>query len=236
MVKWYLITLLRGTNRISIEDTYESLYLPYSGHDPDVIIRLFKGFCILRNADFTPDENNIDAIRTLAEIAAGKTDKKGLVLRGGVGVGKTFLISEWLKFRKTILSWQHENGFYASDLLDFKKPEVIFHTPTTILSTFTKEGFEFFDRPIADILVFDDMAAIEPISYFGNNVNIAEKLIYAIYEKAKNNPNFEFYATTDVTSEQLTEFIGQRAVSRLADMALWKEGLMKGSDRRMAKS
>lgn len=191
---------------------------------------------MLRNVGFTPDENNMDAIRTLAEIAAGKTEKKGLVLRGGVGVGKTFLISEWIKFRNTILAWQEKNGLCPFDQINFKYPQVLFHTPTSILSDFTKEGFLFFDRPVKDIIVLDDLAAIEPISYFGNNVNIVEKLIYAIYEKSRVNQHFEFYATTDVTSDQLTELIGTRAVSRLAEMAFWKEGLMKGSDRRIRKS
>lgn len=234
-VKWYLISLMRGIDRIPIENTFRNLYLPFSGNDPEAIIRLFKGFCLLRKDGFIPDENNIDAINTLAEIAAGKTQKKGLVLRGEVGTGKTFLISEWIKFRKIVLSWKTENGIYAGDILNFKKPEVILLTPTIILSAFTKEGFKFFDRLIADIFVFDDLAAIEPISYFGNNVNLTEKLIIAIYEKLRDNPNFEFYATTDVLSDVLSSFIGDRAFSRLSEMAMWKEGFMKGSDRRRAK-
>lgn len=227
------MTLIRRDQRIAIDGSYDCLYLPYSGNETEGIIRLFKGFCLLVNNGFRLDENNSEVVKVLAEIAGSKAEKKGLVIRGVVGVGKTFLIREWLKFRSMILSFQCQNGIYR-DWIDVKTPEIIFLTPTKILSKFTKEGFQFFEEePIGDILVIDDLAAIEPISYFGNTVNIIESLIYAVYEKAKDKKNFEFYATTDVTSEKLSNLIGTRAMSRLTELALWSEGFMKGSDRRI---
>lgn len=182
---------------------------------------------------FEINENNQDAIKTLAEITAGKTQKKGLVLRGGVGVGKTTLIKIWAKFRRMIISWKTKNE--VTQYENSVWPNVVILDPIKLISKFTKDGYSFFDDlTVGNILLIDDLAAVEPISYFGNVVNVMEKLICSTYDKTKSDPDFELYATTDVTSTQLADIIGQRAASRLAEMAYWKEGLIKGTDMRIS--
>lgn len=232
-VKWYLTVLINGISKMKVEENND-LYLPYSGSDVDAVIRLFKGFCMLMFPRFEVNENNIDAIKALAEITTGKKEKKGLVLRGGIGVGKTTLIKIWIKFRQMVIAWKRENEL-SREYFSTEKPNVVILDPTKLISKFAKEGYSFFeDVTIGNILLIDDLAAVDPISYFGNVVNVMDKLICSIYDKSKLKPDFELYATTDVTSTQLAEIIGQRAASRLAEMAYWKEGLIKGTDLRIS--
>lgn len=229
------MNLIHGNRILRVEGGFSNkLYLPYSGNDVEAIMRLFKGFCLLMFPQFIINNNNLDAIKTLAEITSGKKEKTGLVLRGGIGVGKTTLIKLWIKFRESIVGWKARNEI-TENLFDNLRPNVVMLNPIKLISNFTKNGYLYFDDlSIGNIMLVDDLAAVEPISYFGNHVNLMEKLICTIYDKTKTNSDFELYATTDVTSTQLTDIIGQRAASRLAEMAYWKEGLIKGTDMRIS--
>lgn len=208
------------------------VYLPYAGNDPEVIKRLFRGYLRLQFPQFCIDESNIKVIEFLINIAAGTEERKGLIIRGECGVGKTALLRVWLSFRLTVLASPFLKQPIKFDELNERLPKIGFFDPISLLSNFTKEGYDFFSENFGEIFVLDDLGMTTSINYFGTPVNILEQLILSRYSKFKQNPNFELYGTTNLTTDQLNELIGQRAMSRLTEMSTWKEGLLIGSDRR----
>lgn len=195
-------------------------------------MRLFRGYVRLQFPDFQIDESNLSILEFLAQIATLKAEKKGLVLRGECGVGKTATLKVWLKFRSTVLASTHLKRPVKFDEVNDRLPKIAFVDPISLLSGFTKLGYEFFTEKMGDILILDDLGTTTTINYFGSQVNILEQLILSRYAEFKQNPNIEFYGTTNLTTDKLTELIGQRAMSRLSEMTAWKEGLILGNDRR----
>lgn len=195
-------------------------------------MRLFRGYNRLQFPQFCIDESNIKVIEFLINIAAGTEERKGLIIRGECGVGKTALLKVWLKFRLSVLASPFLKQPIELDELNERLPKIVFFEPMSLLSNFTKEGYDFFAGNYGEIFVLDDLGTTTSINYFGTSVNILEQIILSRYSKFKQNPNFELYGTTNLTTDQLNELIGQRAMSRLTEMSGWKEGLLIGSDRR----
>ena len=214
-----------------------NVYLPYSGRDEDVILRLFKGYIRLVCPEFIIDDSNFQVIESLVNIAAGKAQRNGLILRGACGVGKTALLKIWLKFRLVVLS--PFDGKRITTLNDRDRNRVlkiVFLDPSTLISRFAKEGYSFFENHFGDILFIDDLGLTTNVNHFGTITNILEELIYCRYSKTKELPTCELYGTTNLTSLQLAELIGERAISRIMEMASWNEGLLQGPDRRKSEN
>jgi len=195
-------------------------------------MRLFKGYIRLAWKGFTIDETNLKAIEFLINIVCGKTDRKGLILRGECGVGKTILILVWLKFRETILAPPNLKKPIQRDDFNERLIKCSFFEPTSLFSGFENSKFEFFAQQFGDILVIDDLGLNTAINYFGTPTNIIENIILSRYVDFKANSNLEFYGSTNVTTATLSDLIGKRAASRLSEMAAWEEGLITGDDRR----
>lgn len=230
-IKWYLISLIHNRRKIT-SGFRKAVYLPYTGNDPEVIMRLFHGYIRLQFPKLCIDESNNKVIEFLINVASGTEEKKGLIIRGECGVGKTALLRVWLKFRLTVLASPFLKQPIESMEFSERMPKIVFFDPMSLLSNFTKEGYEFFSGNFGEIFVLDDLGITTSINYFGTPVNILEQIILSRYSKFKQNPNLELYGTTNLTTDQLNELIGQRAMSRLSEMSAWKEGLMIGSDRR----
>jgi len=235
-IKDYLITLIKGVRVIGRRWGGGALvYLPYTGSDLDVVMRLFNGYVRLQFPDFQIDKSNTSTIEYLANIAIGYADRKGIIIRGDVGVGKTALLKIWLKFRLTVLAPSTIKLPLIRDDVNDRILKISFMDPVSLVSAFTKSGYNLFTEKTDDILVIDDLGISTDISHFGNIVNVLEQMILARYNKFKNVPELEFYGTTNLTTDQLTELIGKRAMSRLSEMTAWKEGLILGHDRRKDK-
>lgn len=203
------------------------VHLKYDGDDIKLIVRLFKAFCRNIYPDFNLNDDHAAIVEYLAGIAAKKADRQGLVFRGNIGSGKTTLMLLWADFEKKCIARQKNTDGYRTT-----EPTATLLTPAKLVADFMKDGFLVLEAPAkSTILLFDDLQELN-VNYFGMPVNLAEQIITARYDKFKTALNLRLYATTNLTSSQLTKAIGQRAVSRLLEMTAWNEGLLTGDDRR----
>lgn len=236
-IRWYLGMLINNKRILGSRRDNTMVYLPYTGGDEDLIFRLFKGYVRLTFPEFVIDKLNTKVIEYLIQIAVGKVKSKGLIVRGACGVGKTAMLKIWLKFRHDILSLSDETLVKA--ILNGETEKLLkidFIDPMTTLSRFTTDGYSFFTEDFGEILFIDDLGPNSSLNYFGTNLNILEQLIYARYSRSKENRALELYATTNLTTSQLSDLLGERALSRLIEMTAWKEGLLEGTDRRKESS
>lgn len=207
--------------------TMDFVHLKYDGDDIKLIVRLFKAFCRNVYPEFLPDDSHTPVMEYLASIVAKKADRQGLVFRGNIGSGKTTLMLVWTDFEKKCIARQKNTDGYRTT-----EPTATLLTPAKLVSDFMKDGFPVLEVPAkSPILLFDDLQELN-VNYYGMPVNLAEQIITARYDRFKTALNLRLYATTNLTSSQLTKAIGQRAVSRLLEMSEWNEGLLTGDDRR----
>lgn len=223
------------------EDPRELVYLPYSGGDEDTIFRLFQEFIKIKYPDYKIDKHNEELIFYLINVSVRKADKPGLIVWGPVGTGKTTLLLLWLEFRIKVLAYKEYNTNYFEKRRKETLLSILQFTPTTLISKFIKEEYAFFVNnsgvttdfmESGQVMFLDDLGISSSIIHFGSQVNITEQLILARYDVFKQNPEFEFYGTTNLTADELKNIIGKRAYSRLLEMAEWSTGLLSGKDRR----
>jgi len=199
--------------------------------DPEWIYYNFRNFTSKFYLDFVIDKNNENVIKKLCEIAAGQTNKKGLIVHGPVGTGKTLLLLIFADFRKKVFpKTRKRGGRYLGE--ELRRDYYKFFTPNRMLSEFVKNGHDFLNEIHGDILMLDDMGEQATIQHFGNVVNVLAGLIMGRYDQIKLNNSLEFYGTTNLTSKQLSDIIGVRAFSRLIEMCDWNDGVLVGKDRR----
>ena len=233
-ITWYLNNLINNRRTVGSHFDDSLVFLPYCGLDEETTIHLFKFYVKIRYPEFEIDDSNIGIIELLAKISARKCSKRGLIIRGTVGVGKTTLLRYWLDFRSKVLA----NGSNSKVIESGKKEKefkMLIYDPTSLIARFMKKGHSiFFDE--GQICFVDDMGLATTVNHFGTITNILEELIYSQYVKFKEDPAFEFYGTTNLASGNLQNIIGERAMSRLLEMASWNEGLLQGGDRRKTAS
>ena len=214
-------------------------YIGYQGDNPDLMMRLFKIYIEHFYPDFVLNNTNMRAAEYMAMIAAGKAKKRGLILHGPVGTGKTLLILLWTEFRQNVLTpTRPGKGYdYRTGNLKTKEVDATFHlfTNSRLVRIFTERGegrFMFLEQRHGDILILDDIGMNTEGNYFGAKTNVLAEIIYNRYDQFKHDSEMEIYATTNLTSKQLTEIIGERAFSRSVEMAEWNAGSITGNDRR----
>jgi DNA replication protein DnaC len=207
------------------------VYLRYTGKDMTFIFRLFKAFISKHFPNFILDAKNSSIIEYLISITTGKAPKRGLILHGTVGTGKTLLLILWIEFRTIFL----ENSKPDLGMLNgLRSTEYCFYTSGDLIREFNKEGHEFFNYKHGDILILDDIGEQAEINNFGTKINLLSEMITSRYSQFKQDSTLELYATTNLISNQLKNVIGERAFSRLYEMCEWNEGLLNGQDRRFS--
>ncbi len=125
--------------------------------------------------------------------------RKGLLIRGSIGVGKTStlrLIQKWLP--------QDEKFMYnpANDIVS------LFNASGDDALTVYKKKKQ---------RLFDDIGAEDIGKYYGNSVEIFEKIIYQRYDIFRDE-QIRTHLTTNLNNEQLKAKYGERAYDRLKEM------------------
>ena len=201
----------------AIYENREQVILRYQGDDPDIVSKLFNTYCRLFYPDYKIDESNQAVINYLINIAVKKSDKRGIIIRGNVGSGKTLLALIWVSFLQNVFNEYEFCRYY---------------TPVNIISQFMEAGYDFFTWSTGMLLLIDDIGINTENNYYGNKVNIIEQIIYSRYELFKRNPDITTICTTNLIYKDMVELYGERVMSRLNEMTNWNDGLLVGNDRR----
>nr|WP_319512241.1 hypothetical protein [uncultured Draconibacterium sp.] len=209
-------------------DHQTQVYLPYAGNNEELMYDLLQRYVRIYWPKFIIDDNNRPLIKYLLSIAAGSASKKGLIIRGTVGVGKTATLRVILQFRKDVLAFDPARKFAELNIQVLE--------PATLITDFKKKEYELFEDCTSQVLFIDDIGLSTDYKNYGTPVNIIEQMIYARYAAFKENPTLELYGTTNITSANLEKVIGERAMSRLLEMVEWNNGLLKGDDRRKSEN
>lgn len=150
--------------------------------------------------------------------------KKGLLLYGGVGTGKSSILG--------CFTHNQHQSFRMVDCL-------------SLVNDFAKDGFDAitkFSEPIPNRFpreswgqqmitwAFDDLGVESERKHFGNEVNVMAELIQTIYDRRKMIGKVHF--TTNLGGQQIAEVYGQRIASRLVEMVNIIEFSPESPDRR----
>ncbi len=205
----------------------------YGGKDPVVVNKLFRAFIRRRLPAFVIDDNNEDVIRYLVNVYCNVSERRGVVIRGNVGSGKTLLVLLWIFFRRRVLT-DERPGWGEIYGRSTRPTKVVFLDQLKIVSLFQKYQFELFNRRLGDVLVIDDVGIIGDVTHFGTRINLIENIIYRRYNDAKEDRSIETYLTTNLTSAKFCELFGDRVFSRVVELMAWNEGILVGDDRRLS--
>ncbi len=132
--------------------------------------------------------------------AHGLDLKKGILLTGPVGSGKTTLMTLLTAFMYPFQRYQVKNT-------------------REIAAEFNKEGFEVIQkygyRP--KVVCLDDLGVEQNIKYFGNECNTIGEVILHRYELYINQQIIT-HATTNLNAAELEKWYGNRVRSRMREM------------------
>ena len=138
---------------------------------------------------------------------SGHSLKKGLLLFGGVGSGKTSILTSFCHNQR--------QSYFMVDCLN-------------VAAAFAKTGYDAlfpyqygeknrFPRDkwnqVISTYCFDDLGVETEKKHFGNEVNIMAELIQLLYDRDSLRGNIHF--TTNLGADQIREIYGQRVASRL---------------------
>lgn len=186
------------------------------------------------NGKFHVDDNNKVVLQTLCGYFADSENcaldpKKGIMLAGGVGVGKTEIIYCF---------------FIALHNLSYRYPQFRKHrfsikTSRECAQNYQRygyDGLEFYTRPMTasnpprvNHFAFDDLGVETNKKFFGNEINPMGEIICDRYDRAKWGCVTHF--TTNLTMEQIAEVYGDRVQDRVIEMCNYV--VMKGNSRRI---
>lgn len=152
--------------------------------------------------DFGDQENESFLANIINYFGTGQTNldrNKGLLIRGSVGVGKTGIL-------QVIQRWLPQEKKFA------------YNPANDIVSLFNADGdkaLEVYKKKKERL--FDDLGAEDKGRYYGNTVEVFDKIIQQRYDKFRAE-GMKTHLTTNLTNEQLNEKYGKRSYDRLRDM------------------
>lgn len=159
--------------------------------------------------------NNPDFDVTMQAVQLGKIldyftseSEKGLMLFGGVGAGKTFLMNIFSANPKAsygVISCREVSALYTKEGYESIRQ---FYA----ISKGYRNGFGHHEYGKC----FDDLGEEKNKKYFGNELNVMEDIIESRY----NNKGLWKYThiTTNLTVQQIEEIYGKRVRSRMREM------------------
>lgn len=214
-------------------------YLKVVSKDPEYIIptfdELYKSLILdlQNNYGWVIDEFNDPAIKSLCYYFSNDPDfelmddgyshKKGLMIIGPIGCGKT-----------TLLKVLQKNSFnpyrfvacrkVANDYAEFGHSAINSYASVQISSKHEWFGHETVGY------CFDDLGTEGEKKNFGNQLNVMAEIILNRYDNISKKNQTHF--TTNLSSEDIVKFYGQRATSRMREMLNFIEIPFDAPDRR----
>lgn len=206
----------------------EILMRPFNGEE---LIEYSHQFFIERfDSKFEIDEENKHIIRELSKYFSNDPDfnkgsyslKKGIMLMGNVGTGKSWLMSFFQKNKKRCFTIKSCNDISDDYLVYKEETEKIYSTP---IEKPLHDPAVFFQKHIG--YCFDDLGTEQSKNSFGNKKDVMADILFAIY----NKKDFEkFHITTNLNEKDLQERYGSRLYSRFNEM--FNVFVYNGKDRR----
>lgn len=154
---------------------------------------------------------------------AGYSLKKGVMVMGNVGTGKTEIMRFFQKNKKkcfkiiSCVDISDEFSIYKSEIAD------IYSTP---IDKPLHDASVFFQKDIG--YCFDDLGTEEVKNDYGNKKNVMADVLMAVYNKKQYH---KFFITTNLKSkEEIEAKYGTRVNSRLREM--FNVFVLDGTDRR----
>lgn len=190
--------------------------------------------------EFVIDDNNHDTFDLLCHYFTGNIDgftkqakrmgvdmpsiDKGLLLAGNFGTGKTVLMSLFMKNTRQVYFMRPAKRISQEYLTS--RDKVIPEEYLTPFKNAINDAATFF-QPLSGLCIDDLGSESEKVNY-GNKANVIGDLIEARYHD-KFTGVF-LHATTNLSSQELIDFYGERVVSRMKEIFNFVE--LAGEDRR----
>jgi DNA replication protein DnaC len=176
---------------------------------------LLRFICLYFAADKMFLEETVLDSNLLKSVNNAASIKKGIILAGNCGTGKTLI----MKSAQKIYNYFPDNSFkFATTsqvVTDYNKPN-------------DKGGDEAITRYKNGDWCFDDFGSEEMGSHFGK-IEVMKEIILRRYEMFINYGN-KTYLTTNLSPQMIEERYGERVMSRLKEMCNIK--IITGNDRR----
>jgi hypothetical protein len=136
--------------------------------------------------------------------------KKGILLTGPIGCGKTSLMTLVNYFLPQSLQYNIKST--RETAFEFEKEGY-----KVIRRYSTKAAGPPFNGPVSGIFCFDDLGTEQPQKYFGNECNVMAEILLSRYDLfiSKGIPT---HATTNLSASELEEKYGNRLRSRMREM------------------
>lgn len=181
---------------------------------------------------FDLDEHNEEVFKQLCQYFTdnpafekdGLSLKKGIMLCGPVGTGKTTMMSLFTGNQKqsfTVISCRKMADQFKTG------GEELLHIWSRPLST-PSSADNFYQKQLGTC--FDDLGTEGIKKNFGDTVNVMQDLILNRYDNS-STPHYFTHLTTNLTAEEIGEFYGKRARSRMREM--FNLITLSGEDRRV---
>lgn len=149
--------------------------------------------------------------------------RKGLLLTGAVGIGKTSLLRLFAVNQRQVFMVRSAAEVASSWLTGGEEAISGLYR----LHRLPVNDMDNFYHPYAG-LCLDDCGTEDVKNHYGNRVNVIGQLIEGRYFNGATGPLF--HMTTNLNADQMKEFYGPRVISRLREIMTVIE--LKGDDRR----
>jgi DNA replication protein DnaC len=189
----------------------------------------------LTNKDFIINSDNIRQFNLGIQYFNGKPEfeknglslRKGLMLLGGVGTGKTI-------FMKVFKSYVHEKRINkefrienADDIVElyenYGNPGINFFR-----NNYIESGFGFYIQNPQRICIDDLGIEKDSVKFYGNEESVISRLLYARYNHFQRG--ITTHVTANLDQKMLAEKYGDRLYSRFKEM--FNIIILNGEDRR----
>lgn len=173
---------------------------------------------------FTPENERI--VRLFAQYFTGDSRfesenegyslKKGLLLYGGIGIGKTAIFQIFIRNHvasyRVVSCREIANGYANNATKGFKG--------TDYLADYIEEIEPTYNNPFKQDawgLCFDDLGTESSKKTFGNEVNVMEEILLSRYDRRNILLN-KTHITTNLKADEIEENYGPRVRSRMREM------------------